>query len=282
MKKTLSVLIMLLCLTILCSCGKNLNTPEETTTPAKITTTEDPTVRVTFPEGFTAVQIAERLEENGVCSAKDFMELIVSEEYFSTLTYRFITEIDDIQNRPFNLEGYIFPDTYDFYKGESAETALHRFLKNTDKKLTDEYYLRAEELGYTMDDIISLAAIVQEEATTSVEMGKVSSVVHNRIESPSYGKIQCDVTIHYINDYVTDSPYITGDTEKYKELYNTYKCDGLPAGAITNPGLDAIEAALYPEDTDYFFFVTDKDWNYYYAETYDEHRKNCAAVGLVG
>lgn len=281
MKKLICFLIPVLCLTILCACAANLNSAEETAT-TEITTTEDPTVRVTFPEGFTAVQIAEKLQENGVCSAKDFMALITDEEYLSTLTFRFVEEIDDSENRPFNLEGYIFPDTYDFYKGESAEKALSRFLRNTESKLTDEHYERARELGYTMDEIIALAAIVQEEATTSEEMGKVSSVVHNRIESPSYGKIQCDVTIHYINDYVTDSPYISGDTEKYKELYNTYKCDGLPAGAITNPGLDAIEAALYPEDTDYFFFVTDKDWNYYYAETYAEHKKNCAAVGLTG
>lgn len=282
MKKAAILCSLLLCLLILCSCGGNINSEEETTTTTEITTTEDPTVRVTFPEGFTATQIAEKLQENGVCSAKEFMALVADDEYLSTLSYRFISGIENPENRPFNLEGYIFPDTYDFYKGESAEKSLSRFLSNTEKKLTDEYYLRAEELGYTMDEIISLAAIVQEEATTADEMGKVSSVVHNRIVSPGYGKIQCDVTIHYINDYVTDSPYLEGDTEKYKELYNTYKCVGLPEGAITNPGLDAIKAALYPEDTDYFFFVTDEDWNYYYAETYAEHKKNCAAVGLTG
>lgn len=282
MKKAAVLCSLLLCLLILCSCGGNINSEEETTTTTEITTTEDPTVRVTFPEGFTATQIAEKLQENGVCSAKEFMALVADDEYLSTLSYRFISGIENPENRPFNLEGYIFPDTYDFYKGESAEKALSRFLSNTEKKLTDEYYLRAEELGYTMDEIISLAAIVQEEATTADEMGKVSSVVHNRIVSPGYGKIQCDVTIHYINDYVTDSPYLEGDTEKYKELYNTYKCVGLPEGAITNPGLDAIKAALYPEDTNYFFFVTDEDWNYYYAETYAEHKKNCAAVGLTG
>lgn len=281
MKKFAVIFCLILCLSILCACMGGNNPAEETST-TEITTTESPTVRVTFPEGFTAVQIADKLEENGVCSAKDFLELVTDDEYLSTLTYRFIRGIENPENRPFNLEGYIFPDTYDFYKGESAERALSRFLKNTENKLTDEYYLRAEELGYTMDEIISLAAIVQEEATTAEEMGKVSSVVHNRIVSPGYGKIQCDVTIHYINDYVTDSPYLDGNTEKYKELYNTYKCVGLPEGAITNPGLDAIKAALYPEDTNYFFFVTDEDWNYYYAETYAEHKKNCAAVGLVG
>ncbi len=278
--KKLSVLILaFLCLTILCSCGEKL--PAELTT-TEITTTESPTVRVTFPEGFTAVQIAERLEENKVCTAKDFLALVTNDEYLSSLPYRFISEITEKENRPFNLEGYIFPDTYDFYKGESAEKALSRFLKNTDKKLTDEHYTRAAELGYTLDEIISLAAIVQEEATTKKEMGKVSSVIHNRIESPDYGKIQCDVTIHYLNDYVTSSPYLEEDTEKYKELYNTYKCKGLPAGAISNPGLDAINSALYPEETNYFFFVTDEDRNYYYAETYAEHKENCAAVGLIG
>lgn len=281
MKKIAVILCLLLCLSILCACS-GTNKPEEETTTTEIITTEDPTVRVTFPEGFTAVQIAEKLEANGVCSAKDFLSLVTDDEYLSSLTYRFIGEIENPENRPFNLEGYIFPDTYEFYKGESAERALSRFLRNTEAKLTDEFYLRAEELGYTMDEIISLAAIVQEEATTAAEMGKVSSVVHNRIVGAGYGKIQCDVTIHYINDYVTDSPYLAHDTEKYKELYNTYKCVGLPEGAITNPGIDAIKAALYPEDTDYYFFVTDKDWNYYYAETYAEHKKNCAAVGLVG
>ncbi len=282
MKKFAIIICLALCLSILCACMAEDKPTEETTTTTEITTTEDPTVRVTFPEGSTAVQIAEKLEKSGVCSAKAFLALVTDDAYLSTLTYRFVEGIEEPSDRPFNLEGYIFPDTYDFYKGESAERALKRFLDNTEKKLTDEYYLRAEELGYTMDEIISLAAIVQEEATTADEMGKVSSVVHNRIVGVGYGKIQCDVTIHYINDYVTDSPYIAGDTEKYKELYNTYKCVGLPEGAITNPGLDAIEAALYPEDTDYYFFVTDEDWNYYYAETYAEHKKNCAAVGLVG
>ena len=282
MKKFAVILCLALCLSILCACAGNNNPVEETTSTTEITTTAIPTVRVTFPEGFTAVQIAEKLEEKGVCSAKAFLALVTDDEYLSTLTYRFVKGIESPSDRPFNLEGYIFPDTYEFYKGESAERALKRFLDNTEAKLTDEFYMRAEELGYTMDEIIALAAIVQEEATTATEMGKVSSVVHNRIVSPGYGKIQCDVTIHYINDYVTDSPYIAGDTEKYKELYNTYKCVGLPEGAITNPGLDAIKSALYPEDTDYFFFVTDEDWNYYYAETYAEHKKNCAAVGLVG
>lgn len=275
MKKIIGLFLALTVVFIFAGCSKS-----ETVTTAA-TTTEDPTVRVTFPEGLTAKQIAEKLEENKVCSAEDFMALVQG-EYYAALSYEFIPEIENTENKAFVLEGYIFPDTYEFYKSESAETALARFLKNTDVKLTEEYRQRAQELGYTTDEIITLASIIQEEAGDPEEMPLVSSVLHNRIESPDYGRLQCDVTINYVNDNITESPYLSGDTAKYAELYNTYKCTGLPAGAICNPGLDAIEAALYPADTDYFFFVTDEDWNYYYAETYDEHKVNCQAVGLVG
>ena len=131
-----------------------------------------------------------------------------------------------------------------------------------------------------MDEIITLASIIQSEAGDVKEMGKVSSVLHNRIESPDYGKLQCDVTINYVNENILDSPYIDGDKTRFSEYYNTYKVSGLPVGAICNPGADAINAALNPEKTDYFYFVTDKDWNYYYASTYEEHLKNCKKCGI--
>ncbi len=279
MKKVFPVIVAFIMLFTFAACASEKK--DEPVSTTEITTTQDLTVRVTFPEGYTAKQIAERLEENGVCSAKDFMALVQG-EYYSSLTYGFIPEIENTSDKAFVLEGYIFPDTYDFYKGESAENALSRFLRNTDAKLTQELRQRAQELGYTMDEIITLASIIQEEAGDPDEMHLVSSVLHNRIKSPDYGKLQCDVTINYVNDCITDSPYISADTTKYAELYNTYKCEGLPAGPICNPGIDAIKSALYPADTNYFFFVTDKDWNYYYAETYQEHQQNCKSVGLIG
>lgn len=280
MKRVIFLALTLIILLSFAACGNNKNQVTPSDAP-KDTTTVSNTVRVTFPEGYTAKQIAERLEENGVCSAKDFMALLQG-DYYKSLDYGFITEIDNTKDKAFVLEGYVFPDTYEFYKGESAEMALSRFLKNTDAKLSEEFYFRADELGYTMDEILTLASVIQEEAGDPEEMPHVSSVLHNRLKSPEYGRLQCDVTINYVNECITDSPYIDGDTSHFAELYNTYKCDGLPAGAICNPGIDAIKAALYPSDTNYFFFVTDKDWNYYYAETYGEHKKNCNAIGLEG
>ncbi|MGN1117495.1 MAG: endolytic transglycosylase MltG [Acutalibacteraceae bacterium] len=239
------------------------------------TTTLSRTVRVTFPEGYSLVQIAEKLEENGVCDAKAFIEAANDPALYET--YSFLKDVEDTEHRAFVAEGYIFPNTYDFYRNEAPESALNRFLKNTEKQITDDMKKRAEELGYTIDEILTIASIIQKEAGILSEMGKVSSVIYNRL-GDSYNRLGCDATIHYLNNYVI--PYIDGDTDRYNEYYNTYKCYGLPKGPICNPGLDAINAALYPEDTPYKFFVTDKKLNFYYAETYEEHLDNCKKAGL--
>ncbi len=275
--------LLLLCALVFClSACKNAK-PALTEQPVPETseteTTLDPVVRVTFPEGLTTVEIAEKLEKNGVCKAADFMAAVRNVAAVKD-TYACLASLNNESDRAFALEGYVFPDTYDFYRGESADRALARFLSNMESKWTSDMTERAKALGYTPDDIITLASVIQEEAGDPKEMGKVSSVLHNRLNSPAYGKLQCDVTINYINQRVTDSPYLTGDTGGYAEKYNTYKCDGLPVGAICCPGIDAINAALYPEESNYFFFVTDKDMNYYYAETYEEHLKNCKICGI--
>lgn len=274
--KRITALILCVMFLFLCSCQKNEGgkaTKEETQTTSLIVT-------VTFPEGYTVVQIAERLEENSVCSAKDFIESVQKIDELSQV-YEFLGSIN-AENRPFAAEGYVFPDTYDFYVGESSDYALRRFLANMKSRFTDEYKNRAKELGLTMDEVLSLASIIQKEAGKESEMSKVSSVLHNRLKSDEFRSLQCDVSVEYLNNYVINSKYLSGDTEKYTELYNSYKCEGIPEGAICNPGDAAIKAALYPESTNYLFFVTDTDGNYYYAETYDEHKANCAKCGLQG
>ena len=280
-KKIVYIIPLILAFVILAfSIGKT-DIPFLSTKPAETAPTEPLTVTVTFPEGLTLVQIAERLEENKVCSASEFIALTNNYEYIQTFGYSFTELITNADDRAFYLEGYIFPDTYEFYKGENPERALKRFLDNTERKLTAEYKQRAEALGYTLDEIITLASIVQEESFTHDSMKNVASVLHNRLDSPSFSRLQCDVTIHYINDYVSDSKYLTGNKSIFAERYNTYKCEGLPAGPITNPGLASIEAALYPAETDYYYFVTDSDWNYYYSSTYAQHTAKCRELGLM-
>ena len=281
MKRRFALLFALLLL-VLSGCGAPIEEiPEQggASAPQEITTTEGPVVRVTFPEGLTSVEIAEKLEANGVCPAADFMEEVKNFDAVKD-SYACLASVKNADQRAFALEGYVFPDTYDFYRGESAASALKRFLSNANRKLTDERAARAKELGYTMDEIVTLASIIQEEAGDPNEMPKVAAVMHNRLNSPAYGKLQCDVTINYVNDRITDSPYLSGDTSVFAARYNTYKVEGLPVGAICCPGIDAIDAALYPADTNDFFFVTDKDMNYYYAETYEQHLENCRICGI--
>lgn len=281
MKKLVCTLLVVLCLFAFASCGKNNKNEITTTEPLTNETTTLPlTVTVTFPEGYTVTQIAELLQANNVCNAVEFINLVNNAGYLSKLNYSFLKQLPNYKKRPFILEGYIFPDTYEFYTEEGAEAALTRFLDNTEQKLTEEYKARAAETGYTMDEILTLASIIQEEASEHQHMPNVSSVLHNRLESEDYGRLQCDVTINYINDTVKDSPYINADADAVSENYDTYECFGLPVGPICNPGVHAIEAALYPPETNYFFFVTDDDWNYYYAETYEEHVVNCENVGI--
>lgn len=257
---------LLLCL---CSCSVRGNKPVPATEP-----TTSNTVRVVFPEGSTVAQIGTLLEQNGVCSLKDFLAAVNDKTNLTLIP----AQISNSDERAFVLEGYVFPDTYDFYRGESAQRALERFLSNARSKITDDMRTRAQQMGYTMDEIMIIASIVQEEAGDPNEMPKVASVIHNRLANADFPKLQCDVATFYLRDYV--KPYVTENYDRYIDLYNTYNCLGLPAGPITNPGIDAVTAVLYPADTDYYYFVTDKEMNYYYAETWNEHLRNCDIAGL--
>ncbi|NLP49080.1 MAG: endolytic transglycosylase MltG [Clostridiales bacterium] len=258
-KRIVSICVAALGLSLLFACSRQ--TAKE---PAGGQTSDPTTVRVTVPEGYTAYEIAVLLEEKGVCPKDDFIAAINEsgeQDYYPV--------IENPGERPFLYEGYIFPDTYDFYIGESAKSALGRFLKNMQNKLAVEDYERAAELGYSMDEIITIASLVQEEAGRPAQDAKVASVIYNRLNSKDFPRLQLNVTFEYLDKSV--EPIFPQARENYDELYNTYKRQGLPAGPIANPGRACIEAALYPAESDYYFFLTDKDMNYYYSKTKAEH-----------
>ncbi len=274
-KIVISVIFISALLLLLCACGKETNLPftEPTETPAPSNT-----VTVTVPEGTNCIQIAELLEEKGVCTGDDFIAAVNDPENLALLDVPF----EHDEKRTYLLEGYVFPDTYEFYLNSTGAAALKRFLQNANSKLTAGYAERAAELGYTMDEIIRIASIIQEEAGNPANMPGVSSVIHNRLNSPDYPYLECDVAVKYLENYV--HPYFSEqEFDEFRMLYNINgKRRGLPAGPITNPGTDAIEAALYPDETPYFFFVTDAEENYYFAETYAEHCDNCHIAGIKG
>ena len=223
----------------------------------------------------TYTAVAKILEGGGVCTAEEFLQTAQNNALLAE--YGFV--IENPENRSFVMEGYLFPDTYDFYIGEGAESAAKRFLKNSRSKLNDEIRARCNEIGYTLDEILCIASIIQEEAGDPADMGNVSSVLHNRLSSPSYPKLQCDANSFYLRDSV--KPYVSEERyETLLQLYSTYNCEGLQEGPITNSGIEAVNAALYPEETDYYFFITDSENNYIYAKTYKEHLRNCEEAGL--
>ena len=233
------------------------------------------TIRLNFPEGWTIAKIFERIEKYNVCTAeKLYANLDIVGKQF-----KFYERINAKNGRYLKAEGYIFPDTYDFYIGEQASSVLKKLFNNFQSKWTKEFTARAKEIGMTRDQVITLASIIQREAKDSTQMAVVSSVLHNRLDHPElYPQLQMNSTKEYVtavNEYgLFNEVYYS----IYLDAYNTYSVTGLPAGPICNPGLSAIKAALYPDDTNYFFFCHDSDGNIYLAETAEEHQKNTEKV----
>lgn len=252
---------------------KNVITPT-TTVPPKPTNV----VTVTFPEGYTIYQMGMLLQEKGVCSKDDFYRAANSPVEG--------IEIANPEERAFLLEGYLFPDTYEFYLNEDPKSVIGRFIDNYNQKITPEIKQKAADLGYTMDEILTLASIVQKECDFGIEECKnVSSVFHNRLKNSRETYLGSDVTYFYLKNM---ADYLGGsDSEKFDFLltkyytYNKYR-KGLPAGAICNPGIKAITAAVEPADTDYYYFLTDETaTEFYYAETYSQHLANGKKAGIM-
>lgn len=249
------------------------------------------TVDVTFPEGTTLYEAATLLKENGVInSLTDFIYDFNSLK----LGYDYEDVIDSQGDKFFAMEGYFFPDTYQFYKDSDNETVIATLREAFDTKFTDEMMQRADELGYTLDEVLTLASIVQLESASVDEMPTVASVFLNRLnDGPEnqYGeyiaKLQSDPTSNYYTDTIVPAAqelknYTTDEITAFQDKYDTYEREGLPVGPICNPGLDAINAVLYPAETDYFYFCHDLNTKQaYFASTLSEHEANLVTAGLA-
>ncbi len=232
------------------------------------------TVRITIPEGYTVADIIDKLVDNEVCDRAALLSVIESTEY----SYSLVSDLKSKETVPYRLEGYLFPDTYDFYVGQSASSAVETFLKNTENRITEEHRNRAKELGFTMDEVIIIASIVQAEAGSKDQMKTIAAVIENRLaDTTNYPSLGCQSTTDYIKNKVAPSLSSTSahTADYYLNYYSTNSTStvvGLPEGPICNPGLDAIEAVLYPADIDDYFFFHDNDGTLYTAETYSEFK----------
>ena len=235
------------------------------------------TVTLTFPEGFTVDQILKKLEENKVCTALNVEQVMSSVDFSSE--FSFIKEMDQPQARYRMLEGYLYPDTYDFYVNENPTSVVRKFLSNFQKKWSKEYAEQAKKMNMSVDDVITLASIIQKESAGPDQSPAISSVLHNRLnKSALYPSLQCDSTTEYIEEYIKKNTGSASAVAAFTAKYSTYKCVGLPVGAICNPGDDAIRAALHPKKTNYYFFAHDNNKKIYLATNDAERRANNLAI----
>ena len=262
-------------------------------------------VTIRFTEGMNVHDYAKLLSEKEVCNYDDFLEFCNSSKFDED--YDFISSIKNSKDRYYKLEGYLFPDTYDFYVGEDPDTVIRKFLANYrrkvyqtksrvkgfEKKVTIAQ--RAEAMGMSMEDVLTLASLIQAEAADEHDMYMISSVLHNRLSTLDNGGVswygedglsllQLDSTLFY--PYATQADVPVSIRSSYISKYSTYDYEGLPAGPICNPSLAAIEAAVSPSDTNYFYFchksaTEDTDAVAYYASTLNEHINNQYAAGLL-
>ena len=235
------------------------------------------TADIVFPEGITLVEAAARLEDKGVCNAEEFIDVFNSSDF----GFDFEEKVKISSLKFYKMEGYLFPDTYQFYLEEDPRIVAKKIYKNFEARITPDLYGRMEDLDMELEEVLTLASIVQAEAANTRDMKKVASVFYNRLNNPNeYPLLQSDPTTNYVEEVII--PYSEVQTEKLNIAYDTYQGAGLTPGPICNPGLDAIDAVLYPAETDYYYFCSNLETGeFFYAVTLEEHEQNLVTAGLV-
>ncbi len=269
LKRITSLFLVFAIIFTLSACGGNLFEEPTTESPTE-TTTQVPTVKVTIPEGYTLVRISWLLEEKGFCTSEEFIEACQTYTDWLDLTqYPFLSELSNAENVCFYLEGYFFPLTYDIPETATVQDIIKIFLNGTKQKFDSTFMMMVEQSGRSLYEILTLASIVEKEAKLDEQRAFISSVISNRIQTGM--KIQCDPTVKYCDGVI--KLIYPEKYDYYKNYYSTYLCKGLMAGPICNPGMDSIEAAISPADTEYLYFLvgTVPPYEAKYSETFAEH-----------
>ena len=228
------------------------------------------TMKITVPEGYSIAQIRQLLLDEHVCT-EDALDEVLN-------TYSFKHEFlkDKLPAEEGWLEGYLFPDTYEIYKGNATVVdTINKMLNNFESKYDDDIKAGAETLGRSMHDIVTIASLVEREAQVDSERAKIAGVIYNRLNNPSeFPYLQVDASVLYglgrtsgplsQEDLASDTPY------------NLYTKQGLPPGPICNPGYASLYAAAHPEQHNYYYYVAMPDGSHLFANSYEEHQANIA------
>lgn len=232
--------------------------------------------KITVPEGLTTDEIIDIFVSEGIGTKEGFLHVIENGGDFG---YGFLSEIPENKDRTYRLDGYLFPDTYFFYADSSETEVIAKLLAAFNRKFDEDLRAAALARGYTVDEILRIASIVEREAYYRSDMPAIASVFLNRLKSKNFLRLDSDATVKYIKTLSGDTSAPTAeDIDTLHHPYNTYKIKGLPPGAICSPGYDAIFSVIYPADTNYYYFVSAKDKSTVFSRTYAEHLRAVASL----
>lgn len=216
-------------------------------------------IRFTIPEGYNLHEMAKSLEKQGICKSNDFLK--AAKSYKGP---EYVGKSSDIENP---MEGYLFPDTYEVQPNARAEDVVKLMAETFDDRLTDDMRVAAGRYGLSIHEFVTLASLVEKEVMDDEDRPKVAQVFLKRLEMDM--PVQSCATIQYLLKEPKED--LTFDDLKIDSPYNTYEHPGLPPGPIASPGRKALEATAHPSDTNYLYFVADRQGKTYYSETFDEH-----------
>ena len=217
-------------------------------------------VSVCIPEGYTVFDIAETMEKNNICKKSDFLAACKNKNDYDC---EFLNDAYMSENVAYQLEGFLFPATYDLAENSKASDVVSTMLETFDGKITDKWKSYCDENGMSLYELVTLASVVEKETLGDGVAENIASVFVNRLNIGQ--QLQSDVTIFYGNKLRKN-----GFSDEVVASYNTYKCKALPSGPICNPGVENINAVIEHNDTDYYYFFSDLENKFHFAKTYSE------------
>lgn len=227
-----------------------------------------PELMITIPEGFNLLEIEKRLNEAGIASAQNISAFTIKDfkNFSGTSSYDFLRDAPDDAS----FEGFLFPDTYRFWPDSSLEAIVKKFLDNFDKKLTPAWRAEIKKQNKKIYDVVIMASLIEKEVKSDKDRALVSGILWKRLEAKM--KLDVDYTICYIKaQQGKNCGNITADDKKIDSPYNTYLYKGLPKGPIANPGEAALKAAIFPEASPYWYYLSTPDGRTIFSKTLDEH-----------
>lgn len=223
-------------------------------------------ITITIPEGFNVEDIAARVEEKGICTKDEFLNAVKS--------YPLPSYVKDNPDKRYNLEGFLFPDTYNFEVGVQPEYIIETMIKRFEEvwgKITEGLDIKEDDI----EKVINVASIIEKEARVDEDRPLIASVIYNRLDQDM--PLQIDATVIYAHGYYIEN--VRNRHLAIESKYNTYLHKGLPVGPICNPGAPSIEAALNPATTNYLFYLLASDDEHYFTDNYDDFLKKKEELG---